>query len=61
MTRTIVVRGLDGETAGFPLVAQGARLQRERVGTDPESVALITSRPPTALKLAPWLEATIQH
>lgn len=61
MTRTIVVRRLDGETAGFPLVAQGARLRRERVGAEPESVALITSRPLAALSHAAWLEASILH
>ena len=61
MTRTIVVRGLDAENAGFPFVAQGARLRRERVGQEPETVELITSRPLTALPKAPWLEATIQH
>ena len=61
VTRTIVVRGLDTETAGFPLVAQGARLRRERVGQQPKTVELITSRPRTALPQASWLDATIQH
>jgi hypothetical protein len=61
VTRTIVVRALDGESAGFPLVAQGARLRRERVAAAPETVELITSRPLTALPRAAWLEASIQH
>ena len=61
MTRTIVARTLDGETAGFPLVAQAARVRRERVGQDPETVELITSRPPAELPLAEWLEANINH
>ena len=60
-TSTIVVHGLDAETAGFPFVAQGARPRRELVGLQPETVELITSRPLTALPQAPWFEATIQH
>ena len=61
MTRTIVARPLDGETAGFPLVAQAARVRRERVGQNPETVELITSRPTPELPLTQWLEANIQH
>lgn len=61
VTRTLVTRALDGESAGFPLVAQAARLRRERVGKKPETVALITSRPPAQLSLAQWLEANINH
>jgi hypothetical protein len=61
VTRTLVVRALDAETAGFPFVAQGARLRRERVGQTPETVELITSRAPAALPLAQWLEANITH
>jgi hypothetical protein len=61
VTRTIVVRSLAAEIAGFPFVAQGARSRRERVGRQPEAVELITSRPLGALQQAPWLKATIQH
>ena len=51
VTRTLVVRECDGETAGFPLVAQAARLHRQREGKEPETIALITSRP--SRELAP--------
>ena len=61
VTRTLVTRTLDGETAGFPLVAQAARVRRERVGKCPETVELITSRPASELPLAQWLEANINH
>ena len=61
MTRTIVTRALDGESAGFPLVAQAARVRRERVEQKPETIELITSRPATQLPLAQWLEANINH
>jgi hypothetical protein len=61
VTRTLVVRELDGETAGFPLVAQAARVHRQRVGLKPETVALITSRPVAKLSPAQWLEANINH
>ena len=61
MTRTLLARALDGETAGFPLVAQAARLQRQREGLAPETVELITSRPRHALSPAQWLEANINH
>ena len=61
MTRTILVRGRDAEAADFSFVAQCARLRRERVRQQPETVELITIRPLTALPKALWLEATIQH
>ena len=61
VTRTLVVRTLDGEAAGFPLVAQAARLHRQREGKKPETVELITSRPKGALPPAQWLEANIRH
>lgn len=61
VTRTLVARDLDGEAAGFPLVAQAARLHRQREGKAPETVALITSRPKAALPPAQWLEANIAH
>lgn len=61
VTRTLVARELDGEAAGFPLVAQAARLHRQREGKKPETVELITSRPQSDLPLAQWLEANIQH
>ena len=59
MTRTLVARDLDGQTAGFPLVAQAARVHRQRETA--ETVALITSRPKRELSPAQWLEANIQH
>ena len=61
MTRTLVARALDGETAGFPLVAQAARVHRQRDGRAPETVELITSRPQAALSPAHWLAANINH
>lgn len=61
VTRTLVVRALDGEAAGFPLVAQAARLHRQREGKTPETVELITSRPKGELPPAQWLEANIRH
>jgi hypothetical protein len=61
VTRTLVARPLDGETAGFPLVAQAARVRRERVNQAPETVELITSRPAAELGPAQWLEANINH
>ncbi len=61
VTRTLVARPLDGETAGFPLVAQAARVQRQREGVAAETVELISSRPPCELSPAQWLEANIQH
>lgn len=61
VTRTLVARALDGEAAGFPLVAQAARVHRQREGKKPETVELITSRPGRELPPAPWLEANIQH
>lgn len=61
VTRTLVVRALDGETAGFPLVAQAARVHRQREGHKPETVELITSRSPAGLSPAQWLAANINH
>ena len=61
MTRTLVVRDLDGEAAGFPFVAQAARVRRERVGQAPETVELITSRLKAELSPAQLLEANINH
>lgn len=61
MTRTLVVRELGGETAGFPLVAQAARVHRHREGRAPETVELITSRSKAALSPAQWLDANINH
>ena len=60
VTRTLVARPLDGEQAGFPLFAQAARVQRQRVGLTPETVELITSRPARELSPPQWLEANIQ-
>jgi hypothetical protein len=61
VTRTLVARALDGETACFPLVAQAARVHRQREGHKPETVELITSRPTAKLSPAQWLEANINH
>ena len=61
VTRTLAARTLDGETAGFPLVAQAARLQRHRAGSAPETVALLTSRPSKELSPQQWLDANIGH
>jgi hypothetical protein len=61
VTRTLVARELAGETAGFPLVAQAARVHRQREDRAPETVELITSRPKPTLSLAHWLEANINH
>ena len=59
--RTLVAREFAGEAAGFPLVAQAARLHRQRQGKAPETVGLITSRPANALSPSQWLERNIQH
>ena len=61
VTRTLVARDLDGERAGFPLVAQAAQVHRQREGKKPETVELITSRPANALSPAAWLQANIAH
>ena len=61
VTRTLVVRQFDGEAAAFPLVAQAARVHRQRDGKKPETVELITSRPSRELSPAQWLEANIRH
>ena len=61
MTRIFVSRELDGETVGFPFVAQAARVRRERVGQAPETVELITSRLMAALPPDPWLICNINH
>jgi predicted transposase YbfD/YdcC len=61
VTRTLVARDLDGETACFPFVAQAALVQRQRDGRAPETVALLTSRPSTELAPAPWLAANTLH
>lgn len=61
VTRTLVARELDGETASFPLVAQAARVHRQRAGVTPETVELITSRPASELSPAQWLAANINH
>lgn len=60
VTRTLVARDLDGETAGFPLVAQAARVHRLREEST-ETVALITSRPKNELTPTQWLDANIKH
>lgn len=60
VTRTLVARDLDGETAGFPLVAQAARVHRLREGSE-ETVALITSRPKNELSPTQWLDANLNH
>jgi hypothetical protein len=59
--RTLVARPLTGETACFPLVAQAARLCREREGKAPETVDLITSRAAHQLRPRDWLAANIAH
>lgn len=61
VTRTLVARELNGEKAGFPLVAQAARVHRQRASLTPDTVELITSRPAKALSPPQWLEANIQH
>lgn len=59
--RTLVARPLDGETGCFPLLAQAARLRREREGKTPETVELVTSRPAEELAVRDWLAANIAH
>ncbi|MFH1499372.1 MAG: hypothetical protein ABII82_16295 [Verrucomicrobiota bacterium] len=59
--RTLVACPLTGETACFPLVAQAARLLREREGKASETVELITSRPANELSGRDWLAANIAH
>lgn len=59
VTRTLVARDLDGEKAGFPLIAQAARLHRNANTT--ETVELITSRPADELSPSEWLAANLAH
>lgn len=61
VTRTLAARAFDGESAGFPLMAQAARVHRQRVGLDPDTVELISSRPIQELPPNLWLEANINH
>lgn len=60
-TRVIHTAPLPPEQAGFPFVAQAARLRREVDGRPAETVALITSLPPAALSAARWLARNRQH
>jgi hypothetical protein len=59
--RTLVARELEGEAAGFPFVAQAARVCRQREDKAPETIELITSRPAAELSPPQWLEANINH
>jgi len=61
VTRTLVSRALDAETACFPMVAQAARIHRHRAGQVPECVALLTSRPVEQLSAKQWMQANINH
>jgi len=61
VTRTLVTRELDGESACFPLAAQAARICRQRQGKPTETVELITSRPANELTPAQWMDVNIAH
>lgn len=61
MLRTLVARELEGEAAGFPLVAQAARVHRQREDKASDTVELIPSRPTAALSPTQWLAANINH
>jgi hypothetical protein len=50
-----------GEALLFPCAEQIARLHRQRTGRKPETVCLITSRPPAEISPKQWLEANIAH
>lgn len=52
---------ITGEELIFPCVAQIARLHRQRTGRKPETICLVTSRPPAELSPEQWLEANIDH
>jgi len=52
---------ITAEQAGFPLVAQAARLRREIQGQQPETVALLTSLPPERLDAARRLALNRSH
>jgi len=56
-----VARDLTAETAGFPFVAQAARVHRQREDGSAETVALIASRPAHRLSPRQWLGANINH
>ena len=49
------------EQAGFPCAAQAARLRRAVAGQKPETVTLLTSRPPEELDATRWLQLNREH
>lgn len=59
--RTLQSHGITSEQAGFPCAAQAARLRRQVAGQEPETVTLVTSRPPEELDAARWLRLNREH
>ncbi len=59
--RTLQSRSVTPEQAGFPFVAQAARLRREVAGQKTETVTLVTSRPAEALDATRWLRLNRAH
>ena len=61
VTRTLVARDLSAETAGFPFVAQAARVHRQHEDGSAETVELITSRLAQRFPPRQWLGANLNH
>jgi len=54
-SRTIETRAVAAENIGFPFAAQAARLTRQHLGRQDETVALVTSLCPEQLTPSDWL------
>lgn len=54
-SRTIQTRPVTGETLGFPLAEQAARIRRQCTGRDDELVGLVTSLEPAKFNAQAWL------
>ena len=54
-SRTLQTGPATGETLGFPLAEQAARIRRQCPGRDDELVALVTSLEPAQLNAQAWL------
>lgn len=59
-SRTLEARAVAAENIGFPFAAQAARLTRQHVGRQDETVGLITDLAPAELSPSQWLQANRQ-
>jgi predicted transposase YbfD/YdcC len=59
-SRTLESCAVQPENIGFPFAAQAAMVVRQHAGRKDETVALVTSLPPTALNAQQWLLANRQ-